>query len=125
VEALGRALVRPPDLLITELRLPRLDGFALIDRFRTDPVLWHCAIVVVTGSGFSTDVADAAIEVGADALFLKPCDFNALVACAQRLVTGQYVGDSLATARPAIATAEQVREQFRLVPPPAPAGRRR
>jgi excisionase family DNA binding protein len=38
-----------PDLLIADLMMPDLDGFALIRRLRVDPRLEHMDIIVVTG----------------------------------------------------------------------------
>ena len=39
----------PPDLLITDLRMPGIDGFEMIRRLRADPQLQDLDIVVVSG----------------------------------------------------------------------------
>lgn len=39
----------PPDLLITDLRMPGIDGFEMIRRLRADPQLQELDIVVVSG----------------------------------------------------------------------------
>ncbi|HMV18355.1 MAG TPA: response regulator [Zoogloea sp.] len=39
----------PPDLLITDLRMPGIDGFEMIRRLRADPQLADLDIVVVSG----------------------------------------------------------------------------
>lgn len=38
-----------PDLLVADLMMPDLDGFAMIRRLRADPQLAHMDIIVVTG----------------------------------------------------------------------------
>ncbi len=48
--ARGLALIREtrPDLVITDLMMPDVDGFAMIDALKADPELSHIPIVVVT-----------------------------------------------------------------------------
>ncbi|MFZ4813042.1 MAG: threonine synthase [Phototrophicaceae bacterium] len=46
----GLALIREemPDLVITDLMMPRMDGFTVIDTLKNDPTLSHIPIVVIT-----------------------------------------------------------------------------
>lgn len=48
-EALDRMRVRIPDVLVTDLRMPVLDGWSLVQLCRADPTLKHVPIVIVTG----------------------------------------------------------------------------
>jgi len=71
-EALAKALVRHPDVIVTETRLPGLSGFDLCELLRSDTGTRTIPIVVVTGDAFETDVRRAQ-EAGADAVLIKPC----------------------------------------------------
>ena len=46
----GLALIREtrPDLVITDLMMPGVDGFTLIDAMKADPTMNHIPIIVVT-----------------------------------------------------------------------------
>jgi CheY-like chemotaxis protein len=71
-QALAVALSRTPDLVISELRMPRVDGFALCSLLRSDEQTKNAAILIVTGSG-AADVIQTAHARGADAVLTKPC----------------------------------------------------
>src|SRR5262245_39760218 len=58
-DALITALVRAPALLISELHLPLIDGFALFDILRRDHMTAEVPILVVTAEARSTEVARA------------------------------------------------------------------
>jgi CheY-like chemotaxis protein len=67
------ALLRrsPPDLVLTDLSMPGLDGFEVLVRMRRDPRLRDVPAIVVTGRD---EVASAAacIEQGAEDYVVKP-----------------------------------------------------
>jgi two-component system, chemotaxis family, chemotaxis protein CheY len=58
-------------VLVTDLHMPGMDGFELIDRVRTDQVHAAMPILVITGS---TDphVSDRLRQRGVNAVFAKP-----------------------------------------------------
>ena len=84
-DALARAIARPPDLVITETRLPGLDGYELCALLRREPKTRAVPIVVVTGDGFQADVAHAR-TAGADLVLIKPCLPEVLLTEVRRLV---------------------------------------
>lgn len=49
VEALISISKSPPDLLVTDLRMPEMDGFALLESIRKTDIFSRMAVVVVTG----------------------------------------------------------------------------
>ena len=61
----------PVDLLITDLRMPVLDGFKLIAAVRSDPRFRNLRIAVITTEGSDRD-RDQAIGLGADSYLTKP-----------------------------------------------------
>src|SRR5262245_55030541 len=71
-EALAKAMSRHPDVIVTETRLPGLDGFDLCRLLRSDSSTCHIPILFVTADAFITDVSHAK-AAGADAVLTKPC----------------------------------------------------
>ena len=58
-EALGLMRGHRPDLLITDLSLPGIDGFALIARMRQDAALGTVPIICLSGTGRHARAAGA------------------------------------------------------------------
>lgn len=61
----------PADLLITDIRMPDMDGVALMERCRR---LWPQTAVIVVSGYDEFKYAQKAIEYGAKAYLLKPID---------------------------------------------------
>ena len=73
--ALQQALKIIPDIIITEILVPVLDGLALCRRVKADPRTRDVAVLV-----FSILAAEGrALEAGADAFLLKPLAEHTLV----------------------------------------------
>lgn len=88
VEALAVARREQPDLVITDLLMPRLDGIDTIDRLRESGV--RCPILAVSGGGSLVEAGEAlaaAVPV-ADATLRKPFETEELVATVDRLLGG-------------------------------------
>ncbi|GIF05459.1 response regulator [Actinoplanes siamensis] len=68
----------PPDLVVTDLMMPVMDGIELIKRLRADPATAAIPILVVSG-----DWEQAA---GADAVIAKPSRSRDLLAAAENLL---------------------------------------
>src|SRR5215813_10692088 len=70
-DALAKAFARRHDVIVTDTRLPGIDGLDLCRLLRSDVVTQHVPIVLITADAM-TDV-DRAQSVGADAVLTKPC----------------------------------------------------
>jgi two-component system, NtrC family, response regulator HydG len=80
-EALAVAAEMPPDVVVTDLKMPHMDGVALLGKLREqDPDL---PVIVVTAFG---DVGSAvsAMRAGATDYLTKPVDFDALTLAIER-----------------------------------------
>src|SRR5258708_7504780 len=84
-EALVQALASKPSLIITEIRLPFIDGVALCEILRRDRLTATVPILVVTGETRAVELARAT-QAGADAVLLKPSDPDVIVAEMNRLL---------------------------------------
>jgi CheY-like chemotaxis protein len=71
-EALAKALTRHPDIIVTETRLPGMNGFELCDLLRRDSATQDIRILFVTADAYESDVRHAE-QSGADAVLVKPC----------------------------------------------------
>lgn len=116
-DALARATAYPPDLIVTETRLPGLDGYELCALLRGDSKTRAVPIVVVTGDGYQTDIAHAH-AAGADAVLIKPCLPEVLLAEMHRLVSNDRRGASSRRKKPAMSRAGK--RDDTMVPPAAP-----
>ena len=66
-----------PDLVLLDLRLPRLDGFEVLQWIRTNPGTTSLPVVVLAGSSFRADIRRA-LELGANSYAAKPGKFEEL-----------------------------------------------
>jgi YesN/AraC family two-component response regulator len=75
-EAVGMIADRAPDLVITDLRMPGLDGYQVLKAAkRKDP---HTMVIILTGYADMQSAIDA-LRLGADEYLQKPCDPDELL----------------------------------------------
>ena len=85
-EALAHAQHERPDLVLTDVMMPILDGYGLIQGLRSDPKLATLPIIMLTAKAERIDVR-AAMNLGADDYLTKPCRREELLEAIQaRLV---------------------------------------
>ena len=60
-----------PDLILTDLMMPGMDGFELCREIRSSIVLNHIPIIIITAKSEDVDKVQG-LEAGADAYLLKP-----------------------------------------------------
>jgi DNA-binding response OmpR family regulator len=80
--ALGMAREKKPDLVTVDLRMPGVDGLAVVEILKHDPDTRKMPIIVLSVS----DDRDRAAAVGADAFLQKPVDAEPLLDCIARLL---------------------------------------
>jgi CheY-like chemotaxis protein len=66
-----------PDLVLLDLRLPRVDGLEVLRHIKRHPTLHRTPVVMLTTSDAERDVA-MAFEHHADGFLIKPVDFQSL-----------------------------------------------
>jgi two-component system cell cycle response regulator DivK len=73
LQALERALDDVPDVVVTDLNIPGIDGFELTRRLKQHPRTRHVPVLAVTGyAAFASD-PERARRAGCDAVLSKPC----------------------------------------------------
>jgi PAS domain S-box-containing protein len=74
IEALAKARQNPPDLVISDLLMPRMDGYTLIRQWRSDAGLQDIPFVVYTATYTEPQDERLALNLGADAYIIKPAE---------------------------------------------------
>ena len=77
-----------PDVIISDLMMPRLDGYGLLKRLRADERLGGTPVIFLTAKGMTADRI-AGFNAGADDYIPKPFDPDELVARVQNVVRRQ------------------------------------
>lgn len=77
-DALDRVRTRRPDLVVTDMMMPVMDGAELIGRLRADPATAQIPILAATGHSH--------LAAGADVVLSKPYRPDQLVAAATALL---------------------------------------
>ena len=83
-EGLRLALDTLPDVLLLDIGLPGLDGFALCRAIDGDPTLWNMKTVIITGHYAAEDISQAE-RFGIDAYLIKPFSPRTVVELVERL----------------------------------------
>jgi CheY-like chemotaxis protein len=111
-DALIRARLMKPDLVLADIGMPGLDGYALCGAIRKDPNIGHTPVLLLTGT-FETYDEDKAREVGANGYISKPFE-------AQALVDRVFAMLAQAAARPAAPVAPPAAPRPVATPAPQP-----
>jgi two-component system, cell cycle response regulator DivK len=86
LQALERALDFLPDVVVTDLNIPGIDGFELTRRLKQDPRTCDIPVLAVTGyAAFAAD-PDRARRAGCDAVLPKPCSPDDLESAVRSLI---------------------------------------
>lgn len=73
-----------PLLLLLDLKMPKLDGFQVLEWIRDQRFSEHLPVAVMTASDFDPDI-QRAYELGADSYLLKPPNASRLLELVQRI----------------------------------------
>jgi uncharacterized protein (TIGR02266 family) len=82
--ALTQLASRPFDLVVTDLYMPVLDGFQLVQRMKADPRLRGVPVVAISGGG--TEAQERATDLGVDVYLGKPVRFTQVLETVKRLL---------------------------------------
>jgi two-component system, cell cycle response regulator DivK len=71
-EALALALQTVPDIIVTDIMMPEMDGFTLAGALRADDRTRHVPLLGMTGH-WTAEIQTSAQQAGFNAMLLKPC----------------------------------------------------
>lgn len=122
-EAFARLHAQPPiDLIITDVYMPVMSGFALVEKVRAEPRLRHLPIIVISSAG--DEERERVSRLGANFFLQKPVKYQDIVATVRTLLrAGPQPGAPMST-RQAPSTEDTRRPVDFGQPPVDPATRK-
>jgi CheY-like chemotaxis protein len=75
-EALEAIQVKHPAIVITDIMMPKLDGFGLVHRIRIDPETRDIPVVFITATYVAREDREFALNIGATRFVQKPVDLE-------------------------------------------------
>lgn len=71
----GRDILKPPKVVLLDLRLPKIGGVEVLHRIKADERTHNIPVVVVTSSREDRDLEEC-YKLGVNSYICKPVDFN-------------------------------------------------
>ena len=73
-----------PDLILLDLKLPRVDGFEVLRQIKSTPILKRLPVIILTSS---KDEGDRALsyDIGANSYLVKPVSFEGFLAVVRQI----------------------------------------
>jgi two-component system response regulator len=97
LEAVGRDL---PDLVVLDLKMPRMGGLEALRRLRAEPATRHVPVIVFSSGSLPNEIAQCR-QLGVLDVVQKPIEFGLFVNAVQGIVNAPRTASS----RPASPTA--------------------
>ncbi|MBI3415841.1 MAG: response regulator [Verrucomicrobia bacterium] len=99
-EALVTARESPPDLVISDLLMPVMDGYTLLRHWKADERLKQIPFVVYTATYTEPKDEQLALDLGADAFIVKPAEPEPFMARLQEVLAKSNAGQITPTHQP-------------------------
>ena len=87
-ETLVAAVAEPPDLVLLDIGMPKLDGRDVLRQLKANPRTATVPVLVVTAYGGDQNLRDLLLELGATDVLEKPVDLAIAFNKAERMVRG-------------------------------------
>lgn len=85
-EGFKTALAKKPDLVITDVEMPLLDGFALCEKIKESQALPRTPVIIMSGKKISETDLVSGYDLGADDYVVKPFSYPVLQAKVKALL---------------------------------------
>jgi len=91
-EALEIIAADPPVLILTDILMPRLDGYALAQAVRSDSQTRHIPIIFISATFITPEDKEFALSLGAVRFLEKPIEASELLLTVAEVMTGEFEG---------------------------------
>lgn len=81
-----------PDIIVSDLLMPKMDGYEFLRQIRKDKKLREIPFVIYTGSYVGKEEEEFGIALGADAFLMKPMDAKGFWNEIQKILLGKSLG---------------------------------
>ena len=78
-EALEVIQIKRPAMVITDIMMPKLDGFGLVHRLRINPETYNIPVIFITATYVAAEDREFALDIGATRFIQKPVDLEKFV----------------------------------------------
>ena len=85
-EALDIIQLKRPQIVITDIMMPQLDGFGLVHRLRINPETCDIPVVFITATFVAPEDRDFALNIGATRFIQKPVDLEKFLSTIEELL---------------------------------------
>ncbi len=109
LEALELARTHPPDLIVSDILMPGMDGYALCSEWRADPELKDIPFAFYSANYTEPDDERFALHLGADLFLVKPLDPTELMMKIESLLM-LAKRDDFSPHEPAVGEQEMLKE---------------
>ncbi|MGD1809609.1 response regulator [Dapis sp. BLCC M126] len=79
LEAIEKIHSEKPDLVLLDITIPKLSGYAVCQQIKSDPQIKHIPIIFCTSKNYENDYYEA-IKYGADGYLSKPFQYSEIFA---------------------------------------------
>ena len=88
-EALDIALAEHPDVVVTDIEMPEMDGYTLCERLRDEPELRNTLVVIMSARDRQSDIKRGE-RLGVSRYFVKPFDVEKMQLVVEQLLAESY-----------------------------------
>ena len=114
--ALSIALEEHPDVVVTDIEMPEMDGYALCESIRDHPELRNTLVVIMSARGHVSDIKRGE-RLGVSRYFVKPFDVEKMLLVVEQLLGESYrhlkkEHEHVLSSMSALITALEARDEY-------------
>jgi len=115
-QALDVAMEHRPDVVVTDLEMPEMDGYALCEKLRDEPELRNTLVVIMSGRNRPSDIKRGE-RLGVSRYFVKPFDVEKMQLVVEQLLAESYrhlkkEHEHVLASMSALITALEARDEY-------------
>jgi response regulator RpfG family c-di-GMP phosphodiesterase len=115
-QAFELAMAERPDVVVTDIEMPEMDGYTLCEKLRDQPELRHTLVVIMSARGRQSDIKRGE-RLGVSRFFVKPFDVEKMQLVVEQLLAESYrhikkEHEHVLASMSALITALEARDEY-------------